>query len=331
MAKTQAPAFSPSRLPAVPRMDAARFDEHSYMSLIARYPVLEQEHEEQLARRWAQDKDQSAADILVTSHLRLSAKLARRYRGYGFALGDLIAEGNLGLVMALNRYDPDRGARFSTCAVWWIKSAIYDYVMRSWSLVRLGRTPAQKKLFFRLRGEMQRLQPNRSGALTNDVAQQISRSLGVPIDDVLEMEQRLSGDLSLNAPLSGLDDAAEWQDIIADDSPNIETLLAANDERDRQRAALTDALSVLDDRERKIFAARHLRERPESFEQIGQSLSISAERVRQLEARAYTKVASAARRVCKGLQALPQPSAALPARRAPLPRLVNAAATPAFA
>jgi RNA polymerase sigma-32 factor len=178
---------------------------------------------------------------------------------------------------------------------------------------------------------MQRLQPNRSGALTNDVAQQISRSLGVPIDDVLEMEQRLSGDLSLNAPLSGLDDAAEWQDIIADDSPNIETLLAANDERDRQRAALTDALSVLDDRERKIFAARHLRERPESFEQIGQSLSISAERVRQLEARAYTKVASAARRVCKGLQALPQPSAALPARRAPLPRLVNAAAAPAFA
>jgi RNA polymerase sigma-32 factor len=329
MASHKAPAISHS--PPVPsRMDAIRFDEHSYMSLIGRYPVLEQAHEEQLARRWAFDKDKSAADILVTSHLRLAAKLARRYRGYGFPLGELIAEANLGLVMALNRYDPDRGARFSTCAIWWIKSAIYDYVMRSWSMVRLGRTPAQKKLFFRLRGEMRRLRPEHGGGLTKELAEQISLSLDVPVDDVLEMEQRLSGDLSLNAPLSGLDEAAEWQDIIADDSPSVETLLATNDERDQQRAALTDALSVLNERERHIFAARHLRERPQSFEQIGQTLSISAERVRQIEARAYTKVASAARRLCKGMPAIPAP--ALPARvRAPLPRVLEAATSPAFA
>jgi len=329
MASHKAPAISKS--PPIPsRLDAMRFDEHSYMSLIGRYPVLEQAHEEQLARRWAFDQDKSAADTLVTSHLRLAAKLARRYRGYGFPLGELIAEANLGLVMALNRYDPDRGARFSTCAVWWIKSAIYDYVMRSWSMVRLGRTPAQKKLFFRLRGEMRRLQPQHGGALTKELAEQISQSLDVPVDDVLEMEQRLSGDLSLNAPLSGLDEAAEWQDIIADDSPSVETLLAASDERDQQRAALSNALSVLDERERHIFAARHLRERPESFEQIGQALSISAERVRQIEARAYTKVASAARRLCKGAPAVPAP--VFPARvRAPLPRVLEAATSHAFA
>jgi RNA polymerase sigma-32 factor len=330
MASNEAPTFSPAHLPIPSRMDPIRFDEQGYMSVIGRYPVLEQAHEEQLARRWALDKDKSAADILVTSHLRLAAKLARRYRGYGFPLGDLIAEANLGLVMALNRYDPDRGARFSTCAIWWIKSAIYDYVMRSWSLVRLGRTPAQKKLFFRLRGEMRRLRPEHGGALTKELAEKISQSLDVPLDDVLEMEQRLSGDLSLNAPLSGLEDAAEWQDIIADDSPSVETLLATNDERDRQRAAVSDALSVLNDRERHIFAARHLRERPESFEQIGQTLSISAERVRQIEARAYTKVASAARRLCKGAPAIPAP--VLPARvRAALPPLVNQARSPAFA
>jgi len=329
MANSMAPTFSSSRLPTAARMDPARFDEQSYMSLIGRYPVLEQAREEQIARRWARDRDQQAADILVTSHLRLAAKLARRYRGYGFPLGDLIAEANLGLVMALNRYDPDRGARFSTCAIWWIKSAIYDYVMRSWSLVRLGRTPAQKKLFFRLRSEMRRLRPEHGGALTRDLAEQISQSLDVPLDDVLEMEQRLYGDLSLNAPLSDLEDAAEWQDLIADDSPSVETLLAANDERDHQRAALSDALAVLNARERHIFAARHLRERPESFDQIGQALSISAERVRQIEARAYTKVASAARRLCKGVPATPIAAGLLPTR-APLPKFVNNATSPAF-
>jgi RNA polymerase sigma-32 factor len=316
-------------LPIAARTDPARFDEQAYMILIGRYPVLEQAQEEQLARRWAHDKDQEAGDILVTSHLRLAAKLARRYRGYGFLLGDLIAEANLGLVMALSRYDADRGARFSTCAIWWIKSAIYDYVMRSWSLVRLGRTPAQKKLFFRLRGEMRRLRPDRGGMLTRELAEQISQSLDVPVGDVLEMEQRLYGDLSLNAPLSDLDDAAEWQDIIADDSPSVETLLAANDERDRQRAALSDALAVLNERERHIFVARHLRERPESFEQIGQRLSISAERVRQIEARAYTKVASAARRLCKGVPPA-QIAGALPARRQ-LPRPADTASAPAYA
>ena len=321
-------ALSPSNLPTAGRVDPTRFNEQSYMTRISRYAVLEQAQEDNLSRQWVLHQDKRAADILVTSHLRLAAKMARLFRGYGFPLGDLIAEANLGLVMALNHFDPDRGARFSTCAVWWIKSAIYDYVMRSWSLVRLGRTPAQKKLFFRLRSEMRRLQPEHGGALTKELAEQISQSLDVPFDDVIEMEQRLYGDLSLNTPLSDLDDAAEWQDLIADDKPSVETMLAANEERDRQRTAVSDALAVLDPREHRIFAARHLRERPESFESIGRSLSISAERVRQIEARAYTKVANAARRLCKTSKSVTTPVRMIPME--PQPRLPRPAASPAL-
>lgn len=322
-------ALPSPHLPTAGRVDPIRFDEQSYMTRISRYPVLEQAHEDYLSRQWVLHQDKRAADTLVTSHLRLAAKMARRYRGYGFPLGDLIAEANLGLVMALNHYDPDRGARFSTCAVWWIKSAIYDYVMRSWSLVRLGRTPAQKKLFFRLRSEMRRLRPEHGGALTKELAEQISQSLDVPLDDVIEMEQRLYGDLSLNAPLSDINDAAEWQDLIVDDRPSVETLLAANEERDHQRAAVSDALTVLNPRERHIFAARHLRERPESFESIGRSLSISAERVRQIEARAYAKVANAARRSCKTSKSSAATTSMIPAQ-APLPRLPRPVASPAL-
>ncbi|MGP9812553.1 RNA polymerase factor sigma-32 [Rhodopseudomonas sp. NSM] len=289
-------AVPPSRAAAT-TADAAQFDAQAYMAAIGRYPILEQAEEDRLARRWLHDRDQAAADALITSHLRLAAKLARNYRRYGLPLGDLIAEANLGLMMALDRFDPDRGARFSTCAVWWIRSAIYDYVMRSWSLVRIGRTPAQKKLFFRLRGEIRRLQPHQHGPLTAELARQISETLDVPLQDVVEMEQRLSGDLSLNAPQSNLDDAGEWQDLIVDDSPSAEAILARNDELVHQRSVLREALMQLDPRERFIFSARHLRERPDSFDVIGQSLAISAERVRQIEAKAFAKVASAARRI----------------------------------
>ncbi|ABD04908.1 sigma 32 (RpoH) [Rhodopseudomonas palustris HaA2] len=290
-------AFSSSSL-APAHSDAAVFDEKSYMRAIGRYPVLEPDEEARLWQRWLQHRDKAAADALITSHLRLAAKLARDFRRYGFPLGDLIAEANLGLMMALDRFDPERGARFSTCAVWWIRSAIYDHIIRSWSLVRIGRTPAQKKLFFRLRGEIRRLQPDHHGTLTKELAEQISATLDVPLREVIEMEQRLSGDRSLNTPLSDLDESGEWQDLIADDAPNAEAVLAGHDELDHQRRALQDALVQLDARERYIFSARHLGERPASFETIGQSLSISAERVRQIEARAFAKVANSARRTC---------------------------------
>jgi RNA polymerase sigma-32 factor len=289
---------SPQSPLATARANSVVFDEQSYIREIGCYPVLEQDEEARLWQRWLQGRDKAAADALITSHLRLAAKMARDYRRYGFPLGDLIAEANLGLMMALDRFDPDRGARFSTCAVWWIRSSIYDYIIRSWSLVRIGRTPAQKKLFFRLRGEIRRLQPQHHGALTKELAQRISETLDVPLREVVEMEQRLSGDLSLNAPLSDLDESGEWQDLIVDDSPDAETMLAGRDECDNQRGALREAMVQLDARERYIFSARHLGERPASFEAIGQSLSISAERVRQIEARAFAKVATAARRMC---------------------------------
>lgn len=288
----------PMAAPASTHVNSVLFDEHDYMRAIGRYPVLEQDEEARLWQRWLTSRDKAAADALITSHLRLAAKLARNYRRYGFPIGDLIAEANLGLMMALDKFDPNRGARFATCAVWWIRSAIYDHIVRSWSLVRIGRTPAQKKLFFRLRGEIRKLRPDHHGALTKDLAEQISTTLDVPLREVIEMEQRLSGDLSLNAPLSDLDESGEWQDLIADDSPNAEAVLAGYDELDRQRGALRDALAQLDARERYIFSARHLGERPASFESIGHSLAISAERVRQIEARAFAKVATAARRTC---------------------------------
>lgn len=288
----------PMAAPASTHVNSLLFDEQDYMRAIGRYPVLEPDEEARLWQRWHTARDKAAADVLITSHLRLAAKLARNYRRYGFPIGDLIAEANLGLMMALDKFDPTRGARFATCAVWWIRSAIYDHIVKSWSLVRIGRTPAQKKLFFRLRGEIRRLRPDHHGALTKDLAEQISTSLDVPLREVIEMEQRLSGDLSLNAPLSDLDESGEWQDLIADDSPNAEAILAGHDELDRQRGALRDALVQLDARERYIFSARHLGDRPASFEAIGQSLSLSAERVRQIEARAFAKVATAARRHC---------------------------------
>ncbi|MGJ5203488.1 RNA polymerase factor sigma-32 [Bradyrhizobium sp. HKCCYLR20261] len=314
---------SPAPAPAPAYTSLASFDEHDYMRAIQRYPMLEKDEEARLWQRWLTQRDRAAADALVTSHLRLAAKLARDYRRYGFPLGDLIAEANVGLMMALDKFDPDRGARFATCAVWWIKSAIYDYVVRSWSLVRIGRTPAQKKLFFRLRGELRRIRPEHHGALTKELAEEISTTLEVPLRDVMEMEQRLSGDLSLNAPLSDLDESGEWQDLIADDTPNAEAILAGHDELDRRRGALQEALVQLDARERYIFSARHLGERPTSFEAIGEKLLISAERVRQIEARAFAKVATAARRTCaapaalrdghRSLKAFPVPLGQMPA------------------
>jgi RNA polymerase sigma-32 factor len=267
-----------------------------YLASISRFPILEQDHEEQLCYRWTTYKDKAAGEVLLTSHLRLAAKIARQYRGYGFSAGDLIAEANLGLVKALDHFDPSRGARFSTCATWWIKSALYDYVLRSWSLVRLGRTPAQKKLFFRLRRETRRLQASSGGPMSEDLAKQISRSLRVSVDEVIEAVGRLRGDVSLNvAP----DSAQEFQAAMVDDAPSAEVSLALGQEQALKRNALKEAILELDPRERHIFVARHLRDDPETFEAIGNALRISAVRVRQIGDRAYMKVAKAARRRCK--------------------------------
>jgi RNA polymerase sigma-32 factor len=257
-------------------------------------PLLEPEQEQQLARRWHQSGDRAATDLLVTSHLRLAAKIARRYAGYGLPIADLIAEANVGLVMAASRFEPDHGARFATYATWWIKSAIHEYVLRSWSLVRIGTTAAQKKLFFRLRGEIGRLGPQ-SGVLTSDGAEVIAERLGVAPSDVLEMDRRLRGDVSLNAPVRDDEDTLEWQDRLVDESLGAETMLMENDDAARQVAALRAALDVLTERERRIFEQRRLREKPAMLEELAQEFHISRERVRQIESRAFSKVSRAVR------------------------------------
>ncbi|MBT1510041.1 RNA polymerase factor sigma-32 [Bradyrhizobium sp. SRL28] len=263
-----------------------------YASLIKRYGLLEPDQEQQLARDWHEHRDRRATDALVTSHLRLAAKVARRYQRYGLSLADLISEANLGLVIAASRFEPDRGARFSTYALWWIKAAIHDYILRSRSLVKMGTTVAQRKLFFGLRKAMRKVGGERAG-LTLEVADAVAQKLAVPVLEVIEMDRRLTGDLSLNAPVSD-DGPAEWEAMLVDDSPNAEAIVAEQDENAQQAKALSSALEALSQRERRIFEARRLADDPPSLEQLGRELFISSERVRQIEIVAFEKVKRAA-------------------------------------
>ena len=263
-----------------------------YDSLIKRYDLLEQDQEQQLARNWHEYRDRRSTDTLVTSHLRLAAKVARRYQRYGLSLADLISEANLGLVIAASRFEPDRGARFSTYALWWIKAAIHDYILRSRSLVKMGTTVAQRKLFFGLRKVMRTVGSERAG-LTPEVAKAVAQKLAVPVLEVIEMDRRLTGDLSLNAPITD-DGQAEWEAALVDDSPNAEAIVAEQDENAQQAKALRSALDVLSQRERRVFEARRLADDPPSLEQLGRELFISSERVRQIEIVAFEKVKRAA-------------------------------------
>ena len=265
-----------------------------YASLIKRYVLLEQPREQQLARRWKEHRDRSATDVLVTSHLRLAAKVARRYQRYDLPLADLIGEANLGLVIAASHFEPGRGARFSTYALWWIKAAIHDYILRSRSLVKIGTTAAQRKLFFGFRRAMNKFGGDRAG-LTPEVAEAVAHELVVPVREVIEMSSRLTGDLSLNAPV-GDDGPTEWEAMLVDHSPNAEAIVAEQDESAQKAKALRSALDVLTARERRVFEARRLSEDPPSLEELGRQLSISGERVRQIETSAFEKVKRAATR-----------------------------------
>jgi RNA polymerase sigma-32 factor len=265
-----------------------------YAALVKRYGLLEQGEEQRLARRWHEQRDRRATDVLVTSHLRLAAKVARRYQRYGLPLADLISEANLGLVIAASRFEPDRGARFSTYALWWIKAAIHDYILRSRSLVKIGTTVAQRKLFFGLRRAMRKFGGDRAG-LTPEVAESVAQELAVPVREVIEMNSRLNGDLSLNVPVSD-DGQTEWEALLVEESPNAEAMVVEQGERMRQASALRSALDVLTNRERRVFEARRLAEDAPSLEQLGRELCISSERVRQIEASAFEKVRRAATR-----------------------------------
>jgi RNA polymerase sigma-32 factor len=266
-----------------------------YLEQIRRYPMLEAEEECVLARRWREQGDSDAAHKLVTSHLRLVVKIAVGYRGYGLPISELISEGNVGLMQAAKRFDPEQGFRFATYAMWWVKAAIHEYILRSWSLVKMGTTANQKKLFFNLRKAKNRISALEEGDMHPDQVKLIAQRLGVTEQDVIEMNRRLGGDVSLNAQMRDDADSGEWQDWLVDEgSSDQETWLVESEESENRRKALSQALSVLTKRERRIFEARRLAEDPLTLEDLASEFGVSRERVRQIEVRAFQKVQRAA-------------------------------------
>ncbi|WP_213736208.1 RNA polymerase sigma factor RpoH [Bradyrhizobium sp. dw_411] len=266
-----------------------------YLCDIRRFALLEREQEYELAKRWRDRGDRDAANQLVTSHLRLAAKVARGYRGYGLPFSEIISEGNVGLMQALNRFEPEKGFRFATYAMWWIKASIQDYILRSWSLVKIGTTANQKKLFFKLRSTKSRIDALESGDLHPDHVASIAKSLDVTDQDVIDMNRRLGGDKSINTPISDDGKAGEWQDNLVDQSPSPEAIIADHDEQEYRHRALIAAIDVLNDRERRIFEARFLAEEPLTLDELATSFNVSRERVRQIEGRAFEKVRKAAK------------------------------------
>ena len=263
-----------------------------YLTEIRKYPMLEPGQEFMLAKRWREHGDRAAAQDLITSHLRLVAKIAMGYRGYGLPIGEVISEGNVGLMQAVKKFEPDKGFRLATYAMWWIRASIQEYVLRSWSLVKMGTTASQKKLFFNLRKAKSHISALEEGDLRPEHVKTIAHRLGVSEKDVVDMNRRLGGDASLNAPLRE-EGEGEWQDWLRDDSASQETVLVQQEEADNRHSALTGALGVLNARERRIFEARRLSEDPETLEDLSTEFNISRERVRQIEVRAFEKVQAA--------------------------------------
>ena len=283
-----------------------------YLEEIRRFPMLEPQQEFMLAKRWKEHGDRSAAHQLVTSHLRLVAKIAMGYRGYGLPISEVISEGNVGLMQAVKRFEPDKGFRLATYAMWWIKASIQEYILRSWSLVKMGTTANQKKLFFNLRKAKSKIDALQEGDMRPDQVKLIAKRLGVPEQDVIDMNRRLGGDASLNAPIREEGDAGEWQDWLVDDSASQETRLVADEQADNRRKALGDALSVLNERERRIFEARRLAEDPITLEDLADEFGVSRERVRQIEVRAFEKVQKAVKNRVAAMESPPtQPQLAM--------------------
>ena len=264
-----------------------------YFEEIRRFPMLERQEEYMLAKRWREHGDRDAAHKLVTSHLRLVTKIARDYRGYGLPISEAISEGNVGLMQAVERFEPEKGFRLATYAVWWIKAAIQEYILRSWSLVKMGTTANQKKVFFNLRKAQSKISILDDGDMRLDQVKIIARRIGVTETDVIYMNGRLVGDASLNVPIRENGDFGEWQDWLVDEHADQETTLAASEEFDNRRRALASALSVLNDRERRIFEARRLAEDPITLKDLAEEFSVSRERVRQIAVSSFEKVQKA--------------------------------------
>jgi RNA polymerase sigma-32 factor len=264
-----------------------------YLQEIRKFPMLEPDEEFMLAKRYKEHADPGAAQKLITSHLRLVAKIAMGYRGYGLPIAEVISEGNVGLMHAVKRFEPDKGFRLATYAMWWIRAAIQEYVLRSWSLVKIGTTAAQKRLFFNLRKIKGQIAALEEGNLHPDQIKHIATTLSVTEDEVVSMNQRLSGDASLNAPMRADEGTSEWQDWLVDDTPDQETTLGNSEEYQERMALLSTAMDDLNDREKAIFRARRLQETPATLEELAQEYSVSRERIRQIEVRAFEKVQEA--------------------------------------
>ena len=271
-----------------------------YLEEIRRFPMLQPQEEYMLAKRYLEHEDTAAAHKLVTSHLRLVAKIAMGYRGYGLPIGEVISEGNVGLMQAVKKFEPERGFRLATYAMWWIKASIQEYILRSWSLVKMGTTANQKRLFFNLRKVKGKIQALDEGDLKPEQITEIATRLNVSEAEVVSMNRRLSGDASLNAPIRASEgEGGEWQDWLVDDSESQEAMLIEQDELDNRRSMLSEAISVLNDREKRIFEARRLSEDPITLEELSSEFDISRERVRQIEVRAFEKVQDAVKAAAK--------------------------------
>jgi RNA polymerase sigma-32 factor len=298
-----------ARTAALPVLTAESGLAH-YLEEIRRFPMLEPQQEFMLAKSWRERGDRDAAHKLVTSHLRLVAKIAMGYRGYGLPISEVISEGNVGLMQAVKRFEPDKGFRLATYAMWWIKAAIQEYILRSWSLVKMGTTANQKKLFFNLRKAKSRISALEEGDLHPDQVKLIAKRLGVTEQDVVDMNRRLGGDASLNAPIREDGDSGEWQDWLVDDTPSQERILVESEELDNRRSALSQALGVLNDRERRIFEARRLADEPITLEELASEFGVSRERVRQIEVRAFEKVQKAVKTRVAAMETAPAAAAA---------------------
>ncbi len=264
-----------------------------YLEEIRKFPMLEPGEEYMLAKAWREHGDTDSAHKLITSHLRLVARIAMGYRGYGLPIGEVISEGNVGLMQAVKRFEPDRGFRLATYAMWWIRASIQEYILRSWSLVKMGTTAAQKKLFFNLRRVKSQLQALEDGDLKPEHVKAIAKKLGVEENEVISMNRRLGGDASLNAPVRADSESGEWQDWLVDDTPSQEDRLVESEESARRKSYLTKAMGTLNERERRIFEARRLVDDPVTLEDLSTEFGVSRERIRQIEVRAFEKVQKA--------------------------------------
>ena len=277
-----------------------------YLAQIKKFPMLDAEEEYMLAKNWKENGNLKSAHKLVTSHLRLVAKIAMGYRGYGLPVGELISEGNIGLMQAVKKFDPDKGFRLATYAMWWIKAAIQEYVLRSWSLVKMGTTSAQKKLFFNLKKLKSQIAPNQEGDLRKEQVDEISKSLNVKSDEVINMNRRMmSQEKSLNDPMKD-GDKTEWQDWLVDESMDQELFTSQKQELNDKKDLLYDSIKILDERERKILEARRLSENPKTLEELSKKFKISRERIRQIETKAFEKLQKAMLNSDKSKNLLPK-------------------------